>query len=318
MKDRRVSTQPSTSRLRRTSLCLLLQILLSLSASAQTAETHPDGGRHSNVVTVQLVLREAGNNEVTVNGSWDETTERALYSFIRELQKDKVWGKGWKGRADGVYSDAFARHLRTKIDALADADDLRVFVHALDDLKRERVYTGPTRAQVTKWFPTKATPTPVPVTASEGFGGASSGSVPSGAGRVMLLSFANGFLWEWGDEILCNKTTSNPQGCKDGAKALLQYYLDEHPWFVIIPNFIGNYLCLTGMLVILFARFAGRGMGMGKAFKYGFFAEVLESIVRATGEISTFGSLDVKGHLMMLLIAGFLTGISAVIATRRR
>lgn len=318
MKDRREHTPPSASRLGQASLCLLLQVLLSLSVSAQTAVTSPDETRRNAVVTVQTVLREAGNDEVTANGTWDDSTAKALYSFVRELQKDRVWGKGWRRRTDGIYSDAFAKHLRAKIDALADADDLRAFVDALDYLKSQRIYTSPTRAEVVKWFPPKTAPRAVAVTPSRGLGEGSSGSAPSGAGRVMLLSFANGFLWEWGDEILCNKTASDPRGCKEESKALLQYYLDEHPWYVIIPNFIGNYLCLTGMLVIMFARFAGRGMRIRTAFKYGFFAEILESIVRATGEISTFGSLDVKGLFMMTLIAGFVTGISAAIATRRR
>lgn len=98
---------------------------------------------------IQRTLKASGF-EIVETGMWDATTLAGVTRALAELQQDEeLWGLGWKGPKDGVYTNDLAEHLRVTFDALKEIGDgeqkevlalMGPFLDALDLLKDAGVY----------------------------------------------------------------------------------------------------------------------------------------------------------------------------------
>lgn len=247
------------------------------------------------VTKLQQALRASGVRDHPVNGQMDLATLQAVDSTMERFRNDALWGSGWTGPMDGSYSDAFAQHLKQKASELeAAVRNVNDFTSSLDRLKADGRYTEPPACGVRH---NEADPSDV-------FG----------------FALANGFLFEFGDDLICKWGQENAEAiaaCTQRARALLLHYLTFHSGEVVIPNLIGAFFCPFGLIGIAIA--VAKRSTAKEAFVIGASADLVESAIRTVGEIITFGTI-LAPFAAVVMAAGMaaVTGFSAMAASRRR
>jgi hypothetical protein len=269
------------------------------------------------VMTVQETLKASVSSGLSVDGKWNTSTESGVRSFLQQLQQHADWGKGWTGQIDGIYSTSLAAHLLNRVNATdawnrptAAVNSIKQFLTALDQLKIAGIYTEPAPLP---------TPTPTPLPSPSPLVSQSlpaSESIQSGdTGQGFFLALANGFLWEFGDEIYCKATSNDFAKCHAKAKEDIEQAIRENSVAVMVMNFIGVLFSFGGAIAIWLAR-SGHKVG-ASAFMIGFVAESIETVASMIGEVSTFGTLQdpatfIKFSLGACLVTGTVVWLQSL------
>jgi len=142
-------------------------------------------------------------------------------------------------------------------------------------------------------------------------------SIPDSDGvsgfQVASLSFANGVLVGWADNIAAAVLSSNDYEKERMLAAFRNAILageQQYPVAVLIFVIIGTFLSVGGVVAVLLARSA---KSSGEAFKLGFFAEIAEGVVYNVGYYATTGVNGVTPEeIGLTLVAAIIMGLVAV------
>jgi hypothetical protein len=291
-------------------------ILFSVESRAPSVSTHPldDSSAcmpETTTIEVQERLRSQLGIELKTNGQWDNQTHSALRAYLKILLEREPWSSGWNAPTDTEYTGEVAGHLYRRIeDVEAElggpqrmTENLRSLTNRLDCLKAVGVY--------------EPTPFSGSSESSSDISGAPAPSSPTSppplvgnVGNGFMLSLANGFLYEFADEIGCKVPFSDTfDTCHEKAKQDVLAAQAAGGNFTAILNFIGMFFSPIGSF---FAVVRARSLHKtgGSAFLLGLKYDLFESVLMAIGEISTFGTLqDPEAFLKWGLLCSVATGI---------
>lgn len=141
-------------------------------------------------------------------------------------------------------------------------------------------------------------------------------SVPSGF-DIASLTFANGIFDGWADNLAVKFLYADYQqeSAKEAFRNAILIGEKDFPMATAIFNVLGAFLSIGGVIAVWVARSAANS---SEAFSFGFWAEVIESIVFHAGYYTTVGESSVTGmEVVITLIVAVIMGIVAVQINRR-
>lgn len=238
-----------------------------------------------------LQLQVQANYEVdglVPTGEWDAPTAVGVATYLRHLQEGTGLGPE---PPDGDYTPEFRAELVGWLETMDTAHPQVAVVqevHLALNLLADRGILDPT--------------------------------LPFDPGRQELfatavLVMANGFLWEWGDELIGRWIGSRrgPEAAAafgENAPRYLAGFVERYPLAGMLLNGLGVWISLGAVLAVIIARSNGGGFANG--FKAGAFCEAVEGAVAFFGEVNTFGDADgalvLKFTAVMALVSGLTVG----------
>ena len=221
-------------------------------------------------------------------GEWDAPTAVGVATYLRDLQEGTGLGPE---PPDGEYTPEFRAELAGWLETM-DTSHPKVAavleVHQAMNLLTDRGILAP--------------------------------AVPFDPSRQELLAtgvlvMANGFLWEWGDELIGRWIGSQhgPEAAAafgENAPRYLAGFVERYPLAGMILNGLGVWISLGAVLAVIIARSNGGGFANG--FKAGAFCEAVEGAIAFFGEVNTFGVADgalvLKFTAIMAVVSGITVG----------
>jgi len=263
--------------------------------------------------TVQETIISSGFqvSDLVVGQEWGGATALGLSAYITDLQESPALQ--WTGDNDGLYTTAFASHLRDWLDTLDPEHPtvwaLSEFANAMDRLVDQGVYSPSNASFLVQQYLADLHAASQRAAASAG-NSAASGSV--NWWNAFLLTWANGFAFEWGDELICEWVKHvhgdvRASEFEEYANDLLLKASNQGPKRVMLFAMIGRMMSVIGFIAAIFA-----GVKMhhnaGKAFQAGMLFEIGEGVVSYFGEWHTMGRPPFLFAVGFTLIAGLITG----------
>lgn len=275
------------------------------------------------ITYVQEILSDQLGVSLPLSGTWDEATDKALTAYVRLLMQREPWSQGWKGSSDRGFTIAIHKHLLERVDVAekeigeraALTEKVLLFADAMDCLLAEGLYPKAIKHEPLI-DPSAAHPSNAGPLVSETPSDKSDPIVAGNVGSGFMLSLANGFLYEFADEIGCKVLSDNYNGCHQQAKQDILAAQAKGGWLTAGLNFIGIMFSPVGFFVAAFRARSLHKTG-GSAFALGFKYEAFENALAAIGEIATFGTLQYPGAFFQwALVACVLTGILVALRSR--
>lgn len=263
--------------------------------------------------TVQETIISSGFqvSGLVVGQDWGILTAVGLSAYITDLQDSSALQ--WMGDRNGLYTTAFASHLRAWLDTLDPEHPtvwaLLEFANAMDRLVARGVYSPSNASSLVQQHLTDLH------AASQRASNSAGSSVAGGSvdwWNAFLLTWANGFAFEWGDELVCEWVKYvhgdiRAKEFEEYANDLLLKASNQGPKRVMLFAMIGRMMSVIGFIAAIFA-----GVKMhhnaGKAFQAGMVFEIAEGIVSYFGEWHTMGRPPFLFAVGFTLIAGLITG----------
>lgn len=249
------------------------------------------------ITIVELTLQDAGI-EVPVDGSWDPEVAGWTRDFLVSLQQHPEWGAQWLGPVDGIYSPAFSDYLRARLlerEGDAAAAQLEALLDALDCLS----LLGTLDVHRSEWELAEHLPPPPPPPSS---------TSPSSSLKLAFLAYANGFLYDFADDLWCLR--GEPSCIQDLAAEILDYRRSHSrlAWILYVLGALTSPFALSSVLL------AGSKRNLFQTFLLSFLIELAEGGLAAVGELLTFGTLlQPGGFVLETLLFACATGALAVI-----
>jgi len=251
------------------------------------------------IAAVQASLQQFLNAErPNVTGRWDAATDSALKTLLQQLQASPAFGEGWDRPSDGEYTEAFAAHVRARLDHLAKEDgatdalkDFRKFFTQLDRaVAHKDQFSGP--------IPPKAPaeqldmPTETVYTSEQ-----------SAAG-TFIISFLSSVTWELGDNAIRyavnafeSRALNTPEvwdGYREDRETFVAKRLAQqaqHPTAEMIGAILGLLFSPLPYIVVRAIKANREKLTLGMVAMGAATAEVVEGVFCGIGEYMTFGRI---------------------------
>ena len=272
------------------------------------------------IEVVQAILQNAGLTApgFAVDGAWGTDDESVVAEYIKSLQSFPELGQG--RAADGRWTAELSQAMRSLLSELDPEQEQvktwQAFTDAMDHLAEVGVYQGPQQAAQFAIQP----PPPGVFSAPALQPAPTQESISSGDyWRACVLSWANGFLWEFGDEIIAkliereDGNSARAEAFREQVPDLMERASDSNAIILMICAMFGYSVSIFGEAAIVFVGLQTERRPY-KAFKLGAGVEILEEIVALLGEYSTMGSVNFQAALIMGGAAALVTGCLAAAA----
>lgn len=254
---------------------------------------------------VRYTLKTDISDTISINGEWNESIARLVGLEIYIFQGHEIFGEGWTGPVNGIYTDEFAAFFKSKLVELDDGSneiyEFMKFAVALDYLKDCGIYSEPM------------------IDIVEDEGDLDNHITFNSFGTFILGEFLKGFLYDWGDNLWCYLIYGK-QGYNDCVTEFrnADYVRDYSVGAILglLIYFLGVELSPFGLGAVIILQIQKRRkknkIKWVRAFKIGFFVEVVEGFVSMLGEIATYGYVEGVGiFLLTIIAASILTGWAA-------
>lgn len=137
--------------------------------------------------------------------------------------------------------------------------------------------------------------------------------------EISSLTFANGVFDGWADDLAIKLFHSDSSYDKSSAKASFRSAIlrgeRDHPTATAIFNVLGAFFSIGGLIAVWVARSADNAK---QAFNFGFWAEIIESVVFHAGYSATVGKVSLSGvEVAITLVVAVIMGTVAVQVNKR-